>query len=133
MEWFDDGKEIIRNSLFFDSSVPKVAILFTNEPYSDLYQYNRLIKLFSGKLNLEVALISFSYKSLDPPRTQPGTRVITQLNTSRSSDSHQQLPAPSAQGFYHSITLHCLFVWFLLDGTIHHSTKKSTFNGFTLM
>lgn len=35
---------------------------------------------------------------LDSPRPQPGTRVITQLNTTRSSDLHQQVPQSTAQG-----------------------------------
>lgn len=43
-------------------------------------------------------LFPFIKKSLDSARAQAGTRVITQLNTTRASDSHQQVAPPIAQG-----------------------------------
>lgn len=57
------------------------------------YGFN-FIGSFIKKLNF------FSIKKkLDSPRPQPGTRVITQLNTARPNDAHQQMPlSTTAQG-----------------------------------
>lgn len=86
-----------------------VGILASREPEVKCSRVKSLI--FNLKIKLQLHWHIFSYP-LPPPhrkphvdsaRCQPGTRVITQLNTSRSNDSHPQLPPSTGQGSYHSI------------------------------